>query len=273
MTAKTGTMIIFSPTGTTKKILHAFCSGLEINNMRIIDLTHINRLTKDIEIVKEDIVVIGMPVYEETIPEVVMDTLRKIKGKGQQAVLIAVYGNIGYGITLKQLEVIASNAGFTVIAAASFIGEHSFSNEDVAIAKGRPDNDDLRKAREFGIEIKNRLIGTTDFESVQKLQLPGSLPLMARLLPKNSARFFTKDPIVDMNKCSLCGACVKVCPMSAIEEKTLHIDSDKCLRCFACVKRCTKNARKIIFKKKFFVTKVLKIQGKKRKEPEFFYNV
>lgn len=270
MIAKTGAMIFFSPTGTTKKILHAFFSGLEITNPSIMDLTHVSGRNRNIETIKEDIAVIGMPVYEETIPEVVVDTLRRINGKGQPIVLIAVYGNIGFGITLKELEAIASNAGFKVVAAATFIGEHSFSNEGVSIAKGRPDNNDLSKAREFGMEIKNKLVEINDFKEVRKLQLPGSLPFMARVLPKNSAKFFTKDPIADLSKCNLCGACVKVCPMSAIEEKTLKINSDKCLRCFACVKKCSRKARIIAYKKEFLVTRVLRIQGRKRKEPEIF---
>jgi ferredoxin/methylmalonyl-CoA mutase cobalamin-binding subunit len=270
MIAKTGAMIFFSPTGTTKKILHALFSGLEIDNPSIIDLTQTSRRNIGIDAIKEDIAVIGVPVYEETIPEVVADTLRKIKGRGQPAVLIAVYGNIGFGITLKELEAVASKAGFIVIAAAAFIGEHSFSNEVVSIAKGRPDNNDLGKAREFGIKVKNKLTEITDLKAVQKLQLPGSLPFIARVLPKNSAKFFTKDPIVDLIKCNRCGACVKVCPMSAIDEKKLKINTDKCLRCFACVKKCPEKARKISYKKQILVTRVLRINGGKRKEPMIF---
>lgn len=270
MIVKTGAQIFFSPTGTTKKILHAFFNGLDIAKPSIIDLTHVSGRNRDIEIIKEDIAVIGVPVYEETIPEVIIDTLRRIKGKGQPAVLIAVYGNIGFGITLKELEAIASNAGFIVVAAAAFIGEHSFSNEDVSIAEGRPDNIDLCKAREFGMEIKNKLVEATYLKEVHNFQLPGSLPFMARVLPKNSAKFFTKDPVVDLSKCNQCGACVKVCPISAIDEKTLKINSDKCLRCFACVKKCSRKARKIAFKKEFLVTRVLRTQGGKRKEPQIF---
>ena len=43
--------------------------------------------------------------------------------------------------------------GFTVIAAAAFVAEHSFSSASHPIASGRPDAADLRTAQEYGQKL------------------------------------------------------------------------------------------------------------------------
>ena len=45
---------------------------------------------------------------------------------------------------------------------------------------------------------------------------------------------------INPDKCYLCGTCVSVCPVDAIEmfEKYLKIDAEKCTACEKCVKIC-----------------------------------
>ncbi|MGB7603875.1 MAG: 4Fe-4S binding protein, partial [Lutisporaceae bacterium] len=98
----------------------------------------------------------------------------------------------------------------------------------------------------------------------------GKLPLMTKVLPENSARMFTEIPFKDMSLCNDCGVCVKLCPVSAINKETLEIDNNQCLRCFCCVKRCPNKARKIVYKRKFLVSRVLTIKSRGRKEPKIY---
>lgn len=265
------TSIYFSPTGTTKKVINAIVKGMGTTNHISIDLTSSdvrNILSPSIE---GDIVIIGVPVYEERVPEMLYDFFTSLKVNGKPVILVAVYGNFGDGIVLNELDTIAKNLGLKVVAAGSFIGEHSFSTKEVPVQEGRPNHEDLSKAEEFGRSIMEKMKKTEDLNDVF-IKIPrGKLPLMAKILPKNSARIFTKTPIVDMNICNQCGVCIKLCPMKAINKDTLDINENKCIRCFCCVKRCPKKARRIVYKARFLVSKVLTIKNKKARAPKIYY--
>lgn len=58
-------LIYFSPTGTTKKILHKIAEGLEIDHIHDVNLTLPDACDSAIEVVDENIAIIGVPVYEE----------------------------------------------------------------------------------------------------------------------------------------------------------------------------------------------------------------
>ena len=263
-------LIYFSPTGTTKKILHKIAEGLEIDYIYDVNLTLPDARNSAIEAVDEDIAIIGVPVYEEKVPEFLRPCLSGLKGFNKPVVIVSVYGNIGGGISLNELKAISENCGFWVAAAGSFIGEHSFSTKEVPVAEGRPDLQDMMVTIEFGRKIKRKLMELDSLDGISISIPPGRLPLIARLLPKKSAGIFTKAPSADMSLCNRCGVCAKVCPVSAIDANTLAIDDNKCLRCFSCVRKCNKKARKIIYRKSPIVTRFLANKNKVRKEPVLY---
>ena len=268
MSAKRLTQIFFSPTGTTRQVLSAITKGLGAEEIRGYDLTPPgNRQYFDFSIQEDDeLVLLGVPVYEEHVPHFLWDCLNTIDGKGKSLVLVAVYGNIGFGMCLKELADWAKRADFKVIAAAAFIGEHSFSHKETPFAEGRPDNKDIKAAGKFGAAIAKKLRN----EASELKDIPGHIPIMARVLPKNSAKLFAKYPDADMNICTRCMRCVNVCPSGAIDPGNLKIAASRCLHCFACVRVCIPKARAIEFKLKALVKNVLTLQTSKRKEPEIF---
>lgn len=262
--------IYFSPTGTTKKVVNSIVKGMGIVDNKIIDLTIPKVRMDDPPLIDSDIVLIGVPVYEEKIPEIAYSFLAQLKGNGKPVILVGVYGNIGEGIVLNELDFITEKSGFKTVAAGTFIGEHSFSTQSVPIAHNRPDNDDLNKAEEFGKRIIEKIQKADNLDDIS-IKIPQfKLPLTAKIAPKNSARLFTKTPCADMNKCNHCNICAKLCPVSAIDKKTLKIDEERCLRCFSCVKRCPRKARKIIYKASFLVSKVLSMKSRNIKEPKLY---
>lgn len=262
--------IYFSPTGTTKKIVDFIIEGTKLVHTEIIDLTLPKGRTGDTLSINADIVFLAVPVYETGIPKLLIPFLKSLNGNGKPIVLIAVYGNMSEGTTLNELYSITHHAGFKVVSAASFIGEHSFSTDETPIAKGRPDNKDLMKAKEFGKNIMEKMQNITILSDIS-LEIPqGKTPLMAKILPENSARLFAKPPNVDSSKCNQCGLCVKLCPVYAIDKNNFEISEPQCLRCFCCVKRCPKKARKISYQPKLIVSKVLTLKSKVKKEPKIY---
>jgi ferredoxin len=223
-----------------------------------------------LELQSDEAIILGIPVYEERIPDLLYPVLSKIKGKDQLMVLIVIYGNISAGIALKQLTKIMTNQGFNIIAAASFIGEHSFSYKDFKIAAGRPDNEDLEIAKSFGRQIKDKIESIENIDNMVELNIKGELSSVGKLLPRHSELTFAHAPIIDFNLCKKCKKCLEICPVNAIDPENLRSRDKLCIRCFACVKLCPNNARKVVYKNPVLVKTVLKKLGKKRKEPEIY---
>jgi len=243
---------------------------MDIDTPHCSSLTHPKERATPLPSIEEDILIIGMPVYEERVPSFVLPCLKQLQGHGQPAVVVAMYGNVGVGVTLKQLAFEAETQGFPVIGGASFIGEHSFCHEALPIATGRPDEQDLRFAQDFGVRLTHKPTLMKDCSSPPKLAFPAKLPLMARILPENSSSMFTYPPHIDPDVCTHCRACVKACPMGAINATTLDIHEQLCVRCFACVRRCPMSARRISLKKAWFVRRALRKAVQQRQEPQFY---
>ena len=78
-----------------------------------------------------------------------------------------VYGNRSYGNALVELYDILRYRGFPPIAAAAFVGQHSFTTR---LATGRPDREDLEKAEQFSAEIVRRILQPGEFTGIK---IPG----------------------------------------------------------------------------------------------------
>ena len=253
-------IIYYSATGTTRKIVKAFSEGLNCF-VRFADITKPANREKAVT-VTGDLVVIAMPVYGERIPGFIYDYLKRIDGKDKLLVVISVYGNMGFGISTAQFSRFASENKFKLIGAGMFIGEHTYANEKSNVALGRPDEDDLKSAREFGASIRAKC----DRGEPEQIKVHESV--LAKFIsefPDSGVRFLIKQPVEDRKQCNHCGLCATMCPVGAINPVTLEIDERKCLRCFSCVKNCPKKARRAEFRMKLF--KVLfERMGSKRKE-------
>jgi ferredoxin/flavodoxin len=263
--------IYFSPTHSTQKIVCTIAKNWGVSEQRSINLNSLaDRYNFKLKLQSDEAVILGIPVYEERIPDLLYPVLSKIEGKGQPMVLIVAYGNISAGIALKQLTKMMKNQGFNIIAAGSFIGEHSFSYKDIKIAVGRPDSKDLEIANSFGMQIKDKIESVENINTIPELNINGKLSYMGKLLPRHSEFAFAHSPIIDPNLCKKCKKCLEMCPVNAIDPESLISRDKLCIRCFACVKFCPNHARKIVYKKPFLVKNTLRQLGKKRKEPQIY---
>ena len=96
---------------------------------------------------KDDLVIFGTPVYAGRVPNVLLKYLATIQGNGALAVPVVLFGNRNFDDGLIELRDILENTGFHTVAAAAFVGEHSFSK---TLAAGRPDADDMKEALASG---------------------------------------------------------------------------------------------------------------------------
>jgi ferredoxin len=262
-------LIYFSPTGTTKKIVDqiaaGFSEGFPLAAVERLDLTPASSRTSLPTKLRGSLAVIGSPVYCGRIPSEVTGRLARISSAGVPAVIVAVYGSRAYEDAIIELRDVATERGFRVIAAGAFIGEHSFSSEAAPIAKGRPDIGDLQRAQELGKAVSAKISSARTIEAIPVRRLPGDRPYR-ELTP--SMRI---SPISQKALCAKCGKCIAVCPMAAITHAGApETDRDSCILCCACVKSCSTGAR--IFDNAKFVQIVQRLvtNCSHRKEPETF---
>ncbi len=263
--------IYFSPTHSTEKVVNAITGGWGVSEQKRINLNTLEQRHRFKLIVQSsEAVILGIPVYEERIPNILYPALKKIIGNGQPMVLVVTYGNISAGITLQQLCQLMTRQGFIIIAAAAFIGEHAFSHGEIQIASGRPDQQDLEKAEHFGKQIQQKISSMEKLKKLPEQQIKGELRSIGRFLPRHREMLLTTAPVLDAGLCQQCGKCLEVCPVNAIDHDNFRSREKLCIRCFACVKICPHDARQIRYKKPVLVKTVLKTIGKKRQEPEIY---
>ncbi|MFH2111984.1 MAG: EFR1 family ferrodoxin [Candidatus Bathyarchaeota archaeon] len=254
-------LVYFSPTGTSRRVAEAVTEGISVH-VEHVDLTRPDAEGKMPRVKKDELAVIAAPVYSGRIPVAAAGRIMNLNGCGGPAVLLAVYGNRAYEDALLELRDIATERGFKPLAAAAFIGEHSYSTEKKPVADGRPDEADLEKARAFGEKVRKKL---GSIEDVPDLAVPGNKPYRERS---------ASDPIspeTDAGTCILCGMCADVCPTGAVTvTDAVETVKEDCIRCTACVKACPTRARAWAHKGIERAATWLHTNFSERKEPETF---
>lgn len=221
-------LLYFSATGTTARVVQAIGAGIG-GAAREYDITNPYSRRQDFNFGPDDLVVVGVPVYGGRVPDFLAEYLARVKGDHTLAVLVVVYGNRDYDDALLELKDIMEGNGFKGIAAGAFIGEHSYTR---LVATGRPDQEDLQSARDFGTRVRGKLAGAGNIEKEPQLAVKGNFPY------KDRAPKITAIPQLSAD-CIECGMCAESCPMLAINWKNFQdIDQNKCILCCRCVKIC-----------------------------------
>ncbi len=250
-------LIYFSPTANTKKILSKIAEGTGIENIQEIDFTlPQNRDGSNLNIDKDALVIFGAPVYMGRLQSTAAAYLKQFKGNGQPAVCIVLYGNRAFEDALIELTDIVSENGFLPIAGAAFIGEHSFTDDKVKIAAGRPDSSD----NEAAIELGEKIVAKINANDTTSAKVPGNRPY------KNSKTMPKMTP-VKKSTCTNCGICKANCPVGAIDDNSVG-DKSKCIVCFACIKNCPYGAREM--RNPLLLLARKSLVKNPRKEPELY---
>lgn len=255
-------IVYYSPTGTSKRVAMAFAEGLDkagasFPGTRQTDLT--TDFSEDPVPLGDSLVVAAAPVYGGRLAETAAKRFSRLKGSGTPAVAIVLYGNRDYEDALAELQDLLEDAGFKVVAAAAFIGEHSYSRPAMPVAEGRPDSADIASAVKFGEDVAAKL---SSCPACGHLYVRGNRPY------KTKGQHVPQAPVCDSNLCTGCGICESSCPVGAVKvlSGVAVADSGQCTKCCACVKGCPSGA--LSFDTPF--TEYLYRNFSGRKEPEIF---
>ena len=152
---------------------------------------------------------------------------------------MVLFGNRSYDNSLAELRAVLAANGFLPVAAGAFVGRHAFTDE---LAFGRPAWSDLAEIRDFAGRIMEKVLAGDP----GTVQVPGD-PAAPYYVPKGvdgePVKFLKARPRTDLGRCTNCGACVRVCPMGAIDPANVAEVPGTCIKCQSCVRKCTRGAK------------------------------
>lgn len=193
---------------------------------------------------KDDLVIFGTPVYAGRVPNVLLKYLATIQGNGALAVPVVLFGNRNFDDGLIELRDILENTGFHTVAAAAFVGEHSFSK---TLAAGRPDADDMKEALAFAGKVTEKVKGLPEGEAPAPVEVEGvPHPYRGYYQPRDRNGVsidIRKVKSLVSDACDDCKICADVCPMGSISHENVREYTGICIKCGACIKKCPKQAR------------------------------
>ncbi len=265
MIIKTINTVFFSPTGTTRKVVEGIASHLGDYVINSLDITRPTARENSVSFSDTDLLLVGVPVYMGRVPDIIHTWLSAIEAANTPVICIAVYGNRAYDNALRELQDIMVGCGCRPLAAAAFIGEHSFSCEALPTAQGRPDEDDLQLCFEFAEGVREKLSTLSSAEEISEVEVAGSYPY------NGVTKLWDVDFIEITADCNYCGKCASLCPTGAIAaEAPASISIEKCITCCACIKSCPQNARTIKESPVQAAAQRLYTNCSQRRAPEFF---
>ena len=237
--------LCYSATGNTERTVDTI--GTELAAKLGLPLERIG-FTKPLEREKEyaftdrDIVVVGTPTYAGKMPNKLLpDFQTRLHGNGALAVAVVTFGNRNYDNSLAELCAVLEADGFRTVAAGAFVGRHAFTDE---LAYGRPGWSDQFEMKEFAKRIADKVNNLTDIPA--PVRVPGD-PAAPYYVPKGTdgqpTKFLKAKPKTKAARCNGCGACVRFCPMGAIDPQDPAQVPGTCIKCQACVRKCTKQAK------------------------------
>lgn len=210
-------------------------------DFKIIDFTLPEKREIDYKFTKEDIVIVGLPVYAGRVPNVLLKFLNRIVGGGALAIPLVTYGNRNYDDSLVELRDILLKDEFSPISGGAFVGQHSFSN---TLGKNRPNQDDLSLADKLADKTAEKILsnstsGTLKIKGIEypyrgyfkPLYRDGEFISILKVIPK------TNEDCID------CKICANSCPMGSIDFDDVTKITGICIKCCACVKKCPKEAK------------------------------
>lgn len=264
--------VFFSAAGNTKKVVTELAgrvAGLRKVPLEICDLTlPQDRISQGYD--EKQLVIFGTPVYAGRIPNKLLPFVQTLfQGNGALAVPVVTFGNRSYDNALLELRNELALHGFHPIAAGAFPAQHAFTEK---LAKGRPDEMDMKLLHEFAAGIADKVLHLTEIP--EPVSVPGTEPVDAYYTPLGTdgkPAVFLKAKPKTSTDCTDCKRCASLCPMGSIDYDDPALVPGICIKCQACVKACPAHAK--YFDDPAFLSHVEMLEQNytRRAEPEVFF--
>jgi len=213
---------------------------------------------RDIQFEEDELVIIGVPVYSGRIPAKAREGLLRFKGSQTPAIIVCTYGNRDYDDALLELKDLSEENNFKVIAAGAFISRHCIFP---TVATQRPDAEDMEKVDKFVDQCFALLAGIEKPDRLSSFTVKGNRPYKES--PGNAI------PLQTNESCTLCGSCIELCPMEAIDETDPKVtDYATCISCGRCIIVCPEGARSFSGDYYKAMSEKFTVAFSARKEPE-----
>ena len=189
-----------------------------------------------------DLVVVGSPTYAGKLPNKILpDFQTKLAGNGALAVAAVTFGNRSFDNSLAELCATLEADGFHTVAGGAFVCRHAFTD---ALAPGRPNDGDLAEIAGFAAEIADKVRAAETVPAPAAVEGDAAAPYY---VPKGTdgqpAKFLKAKPVTDVEKCTGCGTCVRLCPVGSIDAADVSSVPGVCIKCQACVRGCPTGAK------------------------------
>lgn len=178
---------------TTKKIFKLIAELIG-GKVKEYDVTR-KTLDKDIISEKQDLLIVGMPVYADRITASSLSFLHKFKGKATSAIVVCIYGNRNYDDALIELKDVVETNDFKIVSAGAFVAQRTITSvlSEIKVKGSGP----------YKVPGKMPLKPTGNKKCNECGTYVKLCPTQA--IPANTPRKTIK------NKCITCSRCVAVC--------------------------------------------------------------
>lgn len=239
-------LIYFSQTGNTRKVAKTIAEvfNSEGHSTRTISYKESNHIVfKEAELIG-----IGAPCFESQAPSLVREYLWSLPELDQKKAFVFSTSGGAPGKVLYDLAKPLMKKGAEVVGGFLCRGTLFYPVPClVGRFPGRPNDQDLSKAKEFAQNLLDHLSSgisgpMKDSRADAFKHGTGFYQFVGTMINDSLLRFLMPKPKVDEHKCTECNWCVAACPTHSMNLSPKPVVAKTCFRCYRCVTGCPEDS-------------------------------